>query len=195
MTLHHFPARSGLRAFRWASWPLQVRERPMTVREPESGWWPADPEPGPQSTYLPALTVAVLGEPETRWGIGAVVSRVADLAADDELLVVYESEHRYEPGNCPVVSRLRDYLPRHHVIAVPIARSRQRLYPQDGALVEYFLENGSLPVVVTPASAGHDIAAELASLLHADRVVRVSRTVDGVDVCPVWHRTPADADR
>ena len=189
MTLNLSPARSGLRAFRWAPCPSSTRARPSNVREPEAGWWRAQPEPARPLEYAPALTVVVLGEPETRWGIGAVVSRVADLAVGDELLVVYESEQLHDPGKCPVVSRLRDYLPRHHVIAVPIAR--EHVYPQDAGLVEYFLENGSLPVVVTPPSVGHEIAAELTSLLQADRVVRVARTIDGVDVCQVWTRTAA----
>jgi len=193
MTLHRSPARSRRLPFRWAPWPQVTRKQPMTIREPESGWW-EHMESERSAGDFPSVTVAVLGESETRWGVGAVVARLADLAINDELLIVYGTERRFRPGDCPVVSRLREQLPRHHVIAVPIARYRRTLGLQDAALVDHFLENGSLPVVVTPAPAVHDVAAELASRLRADRVVRVSWTLDGVDVCQVWHRTAPTYD-
>ena len=174
MTLHCSPARSRRTPSRWASW-----SQPTGLRAAENDWG-----------IYPAVTVAILGEWETRWGLGPAVASLADLAVDDELLIVYGTERR-RLGDCPVVARLREHLPRHHVIAVPIARYR---YP-DATLVEYFLENGSLPVVVTPAPAVHQVAAELASHLHADRVVRVSWTIDGIDVGQVWHRTAVTAGR
>ena len=47
--------------------------------------------------------------------------------------------------------------------------------------------------MVTPASAVHDVTAELSSCLWADRVLRMYRTSDGVDLHQVWRR-PATAD-
>jgi len=158
------------------------RPQSSSMRATENDWGICPPHAASLS-----LTVAVLGDWETRWGLGPVVKRLAGLAVNDELLIVYGTERRYRPGDDPVVSRLREQLPRHHVIA----RYRRSLGTQDTVLVERFLENGSLPVIVTPVPATHRVAAELASRLQADRVVRMSWTLDGVDVGEVWHRTAA----
>jgi len=50
--------------------------------------------------------------------------------------------------------------------------------------VERLLDAGNLPVVVTPAAALHDVTAEIASYLRADRVLRVLRT----ELHQVWQR-------
>jgi len=44
--------------------------------------------------------------------------------------------------------------------------------------------------VVTSAAGMHDVTAEIASYLRADRVLRVLRTVDGADLYQVWERRP-----
>lgn len=169
--------------------PRVTQERPRIIREPESGWWEMHPEPTPT-----AMTVAVVAESETPGGTEAVVSRLAELAVTDELVIVYGSERWSRPRHHGVVVGLRDHLPRHHVVAMRIAQPGAGLEPEDAALLNQFLENGSLPVVVTPASAMHDIAAELSSSLRADRVVRACRTADGADLQQVWRRATANAN-
>ena len=42
--------------------------------------------------------------------------------------------------------------------------------------------------LTTEADTMHDLTAELASLVRADRVVRVFRTFIGADLYPVWRR-------
>jgi hypothetical protein len=163
------------------SWVTHVPPR-QVVREPESGWWEAHPEPSPTT-----MTVVVVGESETRWGTQAVVSRLAELALSDELLVVYGSENRVGPGHHDLVAGLRVHLPRHDVVAV----RPDQLGVACAARLGQFLENGSLPVVLTPASTTYDAAAELSSRLRADRVLRAHRTIDGVDLHQVWRREVA----
>jgi hypothetical protein len=172
--------------------PRVAHEHPRVIREPESGWWDAHPDPSPT-----AMTVAVVSESEARWGAEAVVSRLAELAVNDELLVVYGTEQRSRPGHHAVVAGLRRRLPRHHVVAVHVAQHGVAVHVaqpgtglgrEDAALLDQYLENGSLPVVVIPASAIHDVTAELSSCLRADRVLRVHRTSDGVGLHQVWRR-------
>ena len=170
---------TGHRGFRW--------ERPTTIREPESAWWLTEHEPVTPVDTVAGVTVAVVGESESRWGMGAVKARLAGLAAQDELLIVFGAERHYEPGGCSVVSGLRDHLPRHHIVDMYVPRPAASIGRQDTALVEQLIDDGSLPVVVTPAISMHDIAASLAARLRADRVVRLSRTVHGVELHPVGH--------
>ena len=188
----HALTRTGHRGSRW--------ERPTTIREPESAWWLTEQEPATpaasacaSSAAVAGVTVAVVGESESRWGMGAVVARLAGLAKQDELLIVFGAERHYEPGGCSVVSRLRDHLPRHHVVGIYVPRPGAGLGRQDTELVEQLIDDGSLPVVVTPAAAMPDIAASLATSLRADRVVRLSRTIHGVELHPVWLRAPQPA--
>jgi len=168
---------------------------PVVIREPESGWWDAYGEPlEPLATESDeaAVTVAVVGEAETGWNTDAVVCRLAELAVNDELLVVYGSgsRHRPGPGHHAVMSALRWRLPRHHVIAVHVRHQDAGLRPEAAAALERLLEDGSLPVVVTSAAAMHDITAEVSSYLRADRVVRASCTITGADLYQVWRRQP-----
>jgi hypothetical protein len=192
----HVSPRSELRPLSWAPWPALTGERPVTIREPESHWWQANPEADPRGTAPAAasggaVTIAVVVEAETRWGHGAVVSRLAELAVEDELLLVYGQEGLSGAGSRNVIAGLRDHLPRHHLVVVPVPDFSAALEPDDSELLAESMEDGSLPVVVTGESAVQDIAAELATRLHADRVVRVFRMIDGVDVRPVWQRTAA----
>ena len=181
----HALTRTGHRGFRW--------ERPTTIREPESAWWLTEPEPAAAAVPACGVTVAVVGESECRWGMGAVVARLARLAAQDELLIVFGAERRYEPGGCPVVTGLRGHLPRHHVVGLYVAPPCAGLARQDVGLIEQLIDDGSLPVVVTPAAATREVAASLATGLRADRVVRASRTIHGVELHPVWRRATEPA--
>jgi hypothetical protein len=174
------------RARRSARRPRLIHERPRVIREPESGWWDAHPEPSPT-----AMTVAVVSESETWLGAEAVVSRLAEFAVNDELIVVYSADRWSSPGHHAVVAGLSDHLPRHHVVAFHITPLGAGLGRGDALLLDQLLENGSLPVVVTPASAVYDVTAELSSCLRADRVLRVLRTDRGADVHQVWRREAA----
>jgi len=153
------------------------------IREPESGWWNAQPEPTPT-----AMTVAVLRESDTRWTADAVVSRLAELAVHDELLVVHGSRNRAALGHHAVTAGLREQLPRHHVVAVHVDYEHGGLGRGTAAVLEHLLENGSLPVVTTPPAAVADVAAEISSCLRADRVLRVSGSTNGIDLHQVWRR-------
>jgi hypothetical protein len=173
---------------------------PMVIREPESAWWdaltdPIEPTPAPPADRAPddaAVTVAVVGEAETGWNTDAVVSRLAELAVNDELLVVYGSGSRLHPGpgHRAVMAGRRGRLPRHHVIALHVRHSVSGLRPDAVAALESLLEIGSLPVVITSAAAMHDVTAEVSSYVRADRVMRASCTVSGADLYQVWRRHP-----
>ena len=161
---------------------------PTVIREPESGWWALQEDPDESM-----VTVAVVGESPTRRDTEAVVSCLAELAAHDELLVVYGAEPCSLPGHQAVTAGLRSRLPRHDVVALHVD-------PHDGSLrrdaalaLEHFLDEGSLPVVVTAAVAVPDLTAEISSRLRADRVLRVSHTSTGADLHQVWRRQPMNA--
>jgi len=176
----HALTRTGHRGFRW--------ERPTTIREPESAWWQTEQEPAAPAGHGCGVTVAVVGESECRWGMGAVVARLAGLAAEDELLIVFGAERWSEPGGCSVVTGLRDHLPRHHVVGLYVATPCAGPGRQDLDLIERLIDDGSLPVVATPAAAMREVAASLATGLRADRVIRISRTIHGAQLHPVWRR-------
>src|SRR5207245_1612247 len=76
-------------------------------------------EPPPSPT---AMTVAVVGESDTRWGAAPIVARLAELAASDELVVVYGSDEPARPrlGANVLLVGLRDRLPRHSVVALRV---------------------------------------------------------------------------
>jgi hypothetical protein len=170
----------------------------MVIREPESAWWDAHAEVAAVPTLTDSrpddasVTIAVVGEAETGWNTDAVVSRLAELAVNDELLVVYGSGSRHYPGpgHRAVMAGLRGRLPRHHVIALHVRHSDRGLRPDAVAALEDLLESGSLPVVITSAAAMHDVTAEVSSYLRADRVMRASCTVTGADLYQVWRRYP-----
>jgi hypothetical protein len=133
------------------------------------------------------VTVAAVQEGDASWHPGPVVARLARLAVDDELLVVFGSYGR--TLQYALAAGLRRSLPRYDVVTVPV-RHRHGHLLRDAAMVERLLDAGNLPVVVTPANALHDVTAEIASYLRADRVLRVLRTSTGADLHQVWRRTP-----
>jgi NNP family nitrate/nitrite transporter-like MFS transporter len=127
------------------------------------------PEPGPT-----AMTIAVVGEPDTRWGAPAVVARLAELAVNDELLVVYGADGRRSRVSGPTMATgLRDRLPRHRVVAVDVGRSEADL-GREALLLGEYVDAGTLAIAVTPAAGMRSVAADLSIYLQADRVVTVS---------------------
>jgi hypothetical protein len=130
------------------------------------------PEPSPTT-----MTVAYLGEPETRLGAAAVVTRLAELATSDELVVVYGSGERPSPGLSPLAlaAGLRNRLPRHSVVAIRTAPDAEGLGHDALTLGEY-VDAGSLAIAVTPAPGVRAVAADLSIYLQADRTLMVSFT-------------------
>ena len=184
----------------------RVTPAQRTVREPESGWWraceqwdaeeratgqwdagPVPDRPAVDEQDQPVVTVALVAESETGWNTDAVVLRLAQLAVNDELLVVYG---RTGPGQLAVMAGMRGRLPRHHIVQVDV-RNRAEVRRETGTVLEQLVEEGSVPVVITSAAAMHGISAEISSRLDADRVVRVFRTPTGADLQQVWQRRPA----
>jgi NNP family nitrate/nitrite transporter-like MFS transporter len=142
-----------------------------------------EPEPSPTR-----MTVAVVGEADIRWGAAAVVSRLAELATSDELVVVYGTDDRTRPPLSPsaFAAGLRDRLPRHSVAVVRIARDPDSL-GRDALLLGEHVEAGTLAIAATPNAADpRAVAAELAIYLQADRVLMVSfTTAQGAEMQPV----------
>ena len=153
---------------------------PLVVREPEAGWWAAQEQAAGSS-----VTVAAVREGDAAWHPEMVMSRLATLAIDEELLVVLGSNARSVQHS--MVADLRARLPRHQVVALRV-RHRHGDLLRDAATVERLLDAGRLPVVVTPVSALSDVTAEIASYLRADRVLRVLRTLEGAHLRQVWQR-------
>ncbi|MEV6846320.1 hypothetical protein [Actinoplanes sp. NPDC051411] len=147
---------------------------PSRDGEPEQSWWDApdrnDEARGP--------TVAAVRELDA--GHAAVAIRLAEVAVDDELLVVFGAE-RGAGKHRAMLAGLRTRLPRHDVVAVA-AR------PDLARRLGFLLDAGSVPVVLTEVGAMRDLTAELACVVRADRVVRVFRTPGGADLYPVWKR-------
>jgi hypothetical protein len=152
----------------------------MVIREPEARFWEDQAEGS-------AVTVAAVREGDARWHPGTLLDRLAELASDDELLVVFGCGNR--PRHHTMVTELRGRLPRHDVVALQV-RHRHGELLRDAAEVERLLDAGSLPVVVTPATTMHEVTAEIASYLRADRVLRVLRTTTGAGLYQVWGRHP-----
>jgi hypothetical protein len=134
-----------------------------------------------------AMTIVITRASDIRRGAAALVARLAELAVNDEVLVVCGANDHHTPDADALTSGLRRRLPRHDVVALNIA-------PHDGAprriatLVSEFMEIGSLPVLVTPATAVRDIVAELSTQLHADRVLSLSCRAAGADLRQIWAR-------
>jgi hypothetical protein len=142
-----------------------------------------EPEPSPTR-----LTVAVLGESDTRLGAAAVVSRLAELATSDELVVVYGPDDRGRSRLSPsaFAAGLRDRLPRHSVVVVGIARDPDALQ-RDALLLGEYVEAGTLAIAVTStAGEPRSVATDLSIYLQADRVLMVSyTTAEGAELQPV----------
>lgn len=147
---------------------------PLVVREPEAGWW--------QGRRRATVTVAAVREGDAAGWPDLLVARLAALAVDEALLVVLGSGARSVQH--AMVADLRGRLPRHEIVAMRVRHRHDDLL-RDAATVERLLDAGSLPVVVTPAAALHDVTAEIASFLRADRVLRVTA---GAELCQVWQR-------
>jgi hypothetical protein len=128
--------------------------------------------PGPSPT---ATTVAVLGEPDTRFGAAAVVAGLAELATSDELVVVYGIDDRPRPGlsAAGLAAAIRARLPRHSVVAIPV-RETPQLLGRDALLLVEYVEAGAVTIAVTHTVSQQRIAADLSIYLQADRVLTVS---------------------
>ncbi|GIJ54846.1 hypothetical protein Vau01_023620 [Virgisporangium aurantiacum] len=154
------------------------------------------PEPA-RSRYLPvtaatALTIVIVDHWDVHWDATAVVTRLAELAVNDELVVVFGSNERRSGPHAPIVTAgLRDRLPRHDVVSLHVAAAQENALRRGAALVGEFLEIGSLPIVVTPAAVVCEVAERLSAHLRADRVLTVSCTTGGADLYHVWPRPVA----
>jgi NNP family nitrate/nitrite transporter-like MFS transporter len=150
----------------------------------------AQGESGPTS-----MTVAVVGESDTHLGAAAVVGRLADLASTDELVVLYGSDDPSRPRLSAnvLVSGLRERLPRHSVVALRVAPRTGGL-DQTAAVLDEFLETGTVTIAVTSTLDLRGVAAQLAAYLRADRVLVVRYSpATGADLHEVWRR-PAESD-
>ena len=146
---------------------------PRTLRC-RCGAAPGEAMPEPDSGSA-AMTVAIAGEPRTRRGIAALVARLAELAVNDELLVVYGSADKV-PGRAAhaVLAGLRDRLPRHNLVAVQLRRTAEPVGWRDSALLGELVESGAVPMVITAASAAPQVAVTLSTYLRADRILPVT---------------------
>jgi len=144
-----------------------------------------EPEPSPT-----AMTVAIVDESDTRWGAAAVVARLAELAASDELVVVYGSDQPQSSrlSTNILVTGLRDRLPRHGVVGLSAALytgAQDRL----ATILGDFVEDGRVAITVAPTAEQRRIAVRLCSGLHADRLLKISFTLtDGAGLHEVWSR-------
>jgi len=157
----------------------------MVIREPESIWWATQDA---WDAHESGMTVAMVGQSDAGRDPGPVITRLAELAVDDELLVVYVSEPPLRPNHRAMLDGLRGRLPRHDVVEMHVSRHDAETRRTAAATLERYLDAGSLPVVVTPALEVRDLTAEISSYLHADRVLRVSRTTAGAELHQVWRR-------
>jgi hypothetical protein len=141
-----------------------------------------EPEPSPT-----AMTVAVVGESETRLGAAAVVARLAELATSDELVVVYGADELIRPRltEHALAAGLRHRLPRHSVVALRVTPHGPAL-SRDALLLGEYIEAGALTIAVAPPGHLRDVAADLSLFLQADRMVTVSYTpAEGAELHPV----------
>jgi hypothetical protein len=190
MSTRRPPGAPATRPF--AAWRSQALRRTTpapapVIREPEAGWWRAQQDLDEGRRGDATTTVAVLRDHDA--GTDAVVTRLAELAVDDELLVVCGWPSSARPGHDAVVTRLRGRLPRHDVVAVQVGGPGVEMRRQ-AVTLERALDAGSVPVVVTAPGALHEVTAEISSLVRADRVLRVFGTATGAGLCQVWRRYP-----
>jgi hypothetical protein len=164
-------------AGRWAATRTLAR-LPLTVREPESGWWDA------QRTAEDSVTVAVVPDGEPDCDDDPVLTRLATIAGAGRLVVVggWASAENLIAG----LVRALD----HQVTVLPAAGGEQWLWGNT-AVVSRCLRDGSLPILLSHAETLHSVAADLSTRLRAERVVALLRTPGGTALYPVWHRHPA----
>lgn len=142
----------------------------------------------PASATTSAMTVVLADESEAGHNSTALVGRLAELAVDDEVLVVYgASEASPTRGTERLVVGLRDRLPRYDIVTLYVPLDPGSL-SGNWAMVEQLLEIGNLPVVVTTSDVAFDVATELAAYLRADRVLSASCTSAGAFLLPVPYR-------
>ncbi|HEY0530403.1 MAG TPA: MFS transporter [Actinoplanes sp.] len=140
--------------------------------------------PGPSPT---ATTVAVLGEPDTRLCAAAVVAGLAELAASDELIVVYGVDERPRRGLTAtgLAAGLQVRLPRHIVVAVAVDEQTE-LLSRHALLLSEYLDAGTLAIAVTQTASQSRVAADLSIYLQADRILTVSfDPAEGTELRPV----------
>jgi hypothetical protein len=180
----------GPTARRFAAWLPQQRCRTATapavvIREPEAGWWRAQADLDERHRGAATTTVAVLRDDDA--GADGVVTRLAELAVNDELLVVCGSASSARPSHAAMVTGLRGRLPRHDVVALQVGGPGTETR-RHAIMLERALNAGDLPVVVTAPGVLHDVTAEISSLVRADRVLRVFGTATGAALHQVWRR-------
>jgi MFS transporter, NNP family, nitrate/nitrite transporter len=148
-----------------------------------------------------AMTVTVVGGADTRLDAAAVVTRLAELATNDELVVVYGADDvdtlEESPGRRTnvLVAGLRYRLPRHSVVAVDIRRQAW-CRPLLGTTLTEFVEAGTVAIAVIPMSDLRGTAAELSSYLGADRVMTMSYSLtQGARLHEVWRRPCPPGER
>jgi hypothetical protein len=143
-----------------------------------------------------ALTIAVIGDVQTRWALSGVVARLAELAVTDELLVMYGLDGRESTtGVGIVVAGLRRLLPRHALITIHVTQHEGSVQ-HDLDLIDDLMDVGSTPIAVASAAIMAGIVTGLCDRLSADRVVVMSDARDGeVALDEIWHRRTAVANR
>lgn len=175
--------------------PRSGRQRPRLGPPIERIQTSRRSEPG-RSQHLPgttatAMTIVIVDEWESRWDATAVVTRLAELAVNDELVVVCGSNEDRSGPHAPIVTAgLRHHLPRHDVVALHIAAHTGE-WRRGAAVVGEFLEIGSLPIVVTPTAIVREVAEQLSGHLGADRILEVSCTAGGAYLYHLWPRPVA----
>jgi hypothetical protein len=172
---------------RWTRTRPTNRGASPVEHEATDDWPETDIQPG-----TTAMSVVVVGELETRQAAAAVAVRLAEVAVNDELLVIYGSDERVaEPGAQEMVAGLRGHLPRHDIVALNVTPHSGAM-GRHAAVVDEYLEIGSLPVVVTPVASVRELTVRFSDYLRADRVLSMTCTTGGADLREVWHRDTTD---
>jgi hypothetical protein len=180
---------------------MTIVASPLPYAPPER-----EPNPDPCNAW-PAvsstkMTIAAVGEPDTRGAATDVAACLAALAVTDELIVLYGSDAGDSGRSIQlVVAGLRELLPRHTVVVL-YAGPHGGAPGREATLLNELLELGSLPIVVTPAETVPAVAAQLCGYLQADRVLQASFPLDGdIDLADVmdlqelcWRRAGVDAE-
>ena len=166
---------------RWGAGPAPA----VVIREPEAGWWRAQADLDDGYRGGPTTTVAVLRDDAA--GTDAMLTRLVELAAADELLVVCGSASWARPGDAATVTGLRRRLPGRDVAGLRIGGPGTRTR-RHAITLERALDAGSVIVVSTAPGMLHDVTAEISSLVRADRVLRVFGTPAGAGLHQVWRR-------
>lgn len=117
------------------------------------------------ATIVVALPAAGRGNHATH-----LIAPVITLASRQEMVVVSvvpDRAHSDEDGY-PLITGLRLHLPRHRFVAVVVGSGPR---PEEIALIDDLLADGTVPVVLTTRTDPGPVAANLAGALHADYVL------------------------